>query len=175
VYRLGPFDPALGGSVLAQVVDPGWRSSVPAVDYDQLRAEIRTVLQAYQAGWSEAVHDISEGGLLAAATEMCLGPVGRGVRGLDLDLSELVAEGGDFAACFAEGGGFLVEVAAEHASEFEAAAREHGARCLRVGSVAEEAVLNVTGLEQGPARIGLDELGAAREMTMPRMLSREES
>jgi phosphoribosylformylglycinamidine synthase len=172
---LGSFDPALGGSVLSQVVDPHWRSPVPGVDFEQLRAEIRTVLQAYQAGWSEAVHDVSEGGLLAAATEMCLGPVGRGVLGVDLDLAELVAEGGDFAACFAEGGGFLVEVAAEHSADFEAAAQEHGARCLRVGSVTEEAALSVTGLEQGPAKIGLDELGAAREATMPKMLSREES
>jgi len=175
VYRLGSFDPALGGSVLAHVIDPAWRSAVPAVDYDQLKSELRTVLQAHHGGWAEAVHDIGEGGLLMAVTEMALGAEGRLRNGVNLDLTDLVAEGGDFAACFGEGGGFLVEVSDEHREAFEAAARAQGVRCLRVGSVAETPTITVAGLAQGPATIALEDLAEAREATMPRMLSREEA
>jgi phosphoribosylformylglycinamidine synthase len=175
IYRLGAFDPSLGGSVLAHVLDPDWRAPIPKVDYEQLKAELKTVLQAHQAGWAEAVHDIADGGLLGAVTEMALGPEGRLRNGANLDLSDLAAEGGDFAACFGESGGFLIEIADDHREEFEEAAREHGVRCLRVGSVAQTPTLTVAGLEQGPATVQLEDLARAREGTMPLMLSREEA
>lgn len=175
LYRLGGFDPTLGGSVLAHLVDPKWRAAVPVVDYEQLRAELRTVLQAHHQGWAEAIHDIADGGLLAAITEMALGPEGRQRHGANLDLGDLVAEGGDFAACFGESGGFVVEIADDSREAFEAAARAHGVRCLRIGSVAQTATLTVVGLEQGPATLSLEDLALAREGTMPLMLSREEA
>jgi phosphoribosylformylglycinamidine synthase len=175
IYRVGNFDPSLGGSVLAHVLDPGWRAPVPGIDYEQVRAELRTVLQAHRSGWADAIHDIADGGLLSAITEMALGPQGRLRNGANLDLSDLVAEGGDFAACFGESGGFIVEVDDEHREAFEAAAREHGARCLRIGSVAETPTITVTGLEEGPATIELEDLARACEATMPQMLSREEA
>lgn len=175
VYRLGAFDPTLGGSVLAHVIDPAWRAAVPRVDYEHVKAELRTVLQAHHGGWAEAIHDIADGGLLGAVTEMSLGGDGYRRNGVNLDLTDLVAEGGDFAACFGESGGFVVEVSDEHHEAFEAAAREHGVRCLRIGSVAQTPTITVVGLEQGPATIQLDDLARAREDTMPRMLSREEA
>ena len=172
LYRLGAFTPELGGSVLAHVLDPRWRAPVPPVDYEAVRAEIRTVLEAYHERWAEAVHDLSEGGTLVALSEMALGPVGRLRRGARVDLRSFATEHGDFAAAFGEAGGFLVEVAPENAEAFEAAAARHGAVLTRLGEVTDEAVLRVEGLQQGAIAVPLEELAAAREATMPALLHR---
>ena len=172
IYRLGVFTPELGGSVLAHVLDPAWRAPAPPVDFEAVRAEIRTVLEAYHEQWAQAIHDVSEGGVLAAVAEMALGPNGDLRRGARLDLSAYAAEHGDFAACFGESGAFLVEVDADAAADFEEAARRHGATCTRIGEVTDEATLRVDGLQQGGVVWKLEDLARGREATMPRLLNR---
>ncbi len=175
LFRVGAFSPELGGSVLAHLLDPSWRAPVPPVDYPQLRAELRLVLEAYHQGWAHAVHDISEGGTLVAVVEMALGPYGRSRRGARLNLEPFARDHGDFIACFAEAGAFVVEVAAADAEAFEAAASRHGAPCMRLGEVVDDPTIRVEGLEQGTVVLSLSDLARAREGTMPRLLSREES
>lgn len=174
IYRLGAFRPELGGSVLAHRLDPRWRGAVPPIDLEAVRAELRTVLEAYHRGWATAIHDVSDGGTLVAVAEMALGPDGRAERGATLDLAEATREAGPFAACFGEAGGFLLEIDAEHASAFEEAAARHGAWCRRIGGVTDEARLEVSGVEDAPLRWSLDDLARAHAGTMARLLSREE-
>ena len=90
----------------------------PLVDFEALRAEIRTVLEAYHQQWAMAVHDVSEGGTVVAVAEMALGPNGDLRRGARIDLGAFAGAHGDFAAAFGESGAFLVEVDAEAVESF---------------------------------------------------------
>ena len=172
LYRIGGFTPELGGSVVGHVVDPTWRQAPPAIDFDAVKAEIRTVLEAYHEQWAHAIHDVSEGGMVVAVAEMALGPNGDLRRGARLELSGFVGEHGDFAACFGEAGAFVVEVASEDAENLEDAARRHGALATQIGEVTDEQTLRIEGLLQGTVAWSLEDLAKGREATMPSLLNR---
>ncbi|HKK71507.1 MAG TPA: phosphoribosylformylglycinamidine synthase subunit PurL [Candidatus Krumholzibacteria bacterium] len=172
IFRVGAFTPELGGSVVAHVLDPDWRGAPPPVDFEALRAEIRTVLEAYHQQWAQAIHDVSEGGTVVAVAEMALGPNGDLRRGARIDLGAFAGAHGDFAAAFGESGAFLVEVDADSAAAFEEAVARHGASFARIGEVTDESTLRVDGLQQGGVMWSLDELADVRELTMPRLLNR---
>lgn len=162
LYRVGAFVPGMGGSLYAQYVDPTWRGPVPPPDYAALRAELRLVLEAFHRGWAVAAHDVSEGGTLAAVTEMALGPESHGSRGMALDLPA-----DDTDALFGEAGAFLLEIPEAARAEFEAAATRHGATVARIGTVVDDPVVRV-----GSREVPLRALADARERTLPRLLSR---
>jgi phosphoribosylformylglycinamidine synthase len=172
LVRVGAFSAALGGSLLAHEIDPTWRGAIADVDYEALGAELRLVLQAHREGWATAVHDVSEGGMLAAVTEMALGPEGRGRRGAKLDLASLAVGHADAAVLFAEHGGFLVEVEREQLAAFQAAAATHRAATEVLGMVLDEPLLRIEGLQRS-VEWTLAELAAAREQPMERLLARD--
>jgi phosphoribosylformylglycinamidine synthase len=146
---------------------------VPPIDLEQVRRELLTVLETYHRSWATAVHDLSEGGILVAVTEMALGPEDRPRRGAHLDLSEAAGEVGDFAACFGEAGGFLMEIEAQAASGFEELATRNGCVWTRLGEVTDEPTLRVDGVEGASLSWNLSELAAAHAATMMELLSRE--
>jgi phosphoribosylformylglycinamidine synthase len=90
----------LGGSVYAEVVGVAGRT-VPA-PITEPRARYRAVHAAIRAGLVQAAHDLSEGGLLVAAAEMCI--AGRLGASLEVD--------GEWWTLLAESSGrILLEVA----------------------------------------------------------------
>jgi len=119
----------------------------PGQKRDRL-ATYRTLHAAMRAGLVRACHDCSEGGLAVAAAEMVIG----GGLGLELHFGVgaplAVAPTGqvqDLPLLFDEAPGrLLVEVAPEHAAEFEA--QMVGLPCAALGEVIAEPFLRVTGL-----------------------------
>jgi phosphoribosylformylglycinamidine synthase II len=135
VYLLGETRPELGGSLLfAHLgIDDGIAPVMPA---DPL-VRYRALHQAMRAGYVQACHDLSEGGLAVALAEMCLG----GRLGAEIELSglkmedwapdaagEAAASGGanlqssivNLVLLFSESNGrLLIEVAPEDAAAFE--------------------------------------------------------
>ncbi len=98
-----------GGShfLLAEGVESG--NDVPKVDMKTSRQVMLAVQAAISAGLVRSCHDLSEGGLAVAATEMAFA----GGVGVELNVSAMATEGevSDAARLFAESAGrFLVEV-----------------------------------------------------------------
>ncbi len=172
LYRLGAFAPQLGGSLYARWIEASWVGDVPPPDYAAIRAEIATVLDALRDRLAVAVHDVSEGGTLAALAEMALGPESRGRLGAHVDLAPFAGTAGAGAAAFGEAGAFLVEVQAAGTAAFERLAAQHGAQCAHLGEVVAQPQLHVDGLGGPPLRVPLARLAQARERTMPRLLAR---
>ncbi|NLF02212.1 MAG: phosphoribosylformylglycinamidine synthase subunit PurL, partial [Anaerolineales bacterium] len=139
VYAVGETRPELGGSLYYRL-HGALGASVPAPE-PQAVESMRALHRAMQRGLVRACHDLSEGGLAVAAAEMVLA----GRLGLDLALSDLprspdVRE--DAIALFSESNArFLVEVAPEHAAQFEATLA--GRPAARIGRVNSERMLRV--------------------------------
>ena len=135
LYLIGETRRELGGSLWLQVttdsggMPPGIAPFGPAL--------ARALHGAIAAGHVSACHDLSEGGLAVAASEMALG----GRLGVDIDLSRLPGDAASELApverLVAESNArYLVEVAPDHAAAFEAAFE--GLPCAAVGHVLKE-------------------------------------
>jgi phosphoribosylformylglycinamidine synthase subunit PurL len=173
IYRLGAFGRELGGSVLAHLLDPKWRGPVPPIDFEAVRAELRTVLEAYHRSWATAIHDISDGGTLVALAEMAMGPEGRQRLGAWIDFAPAASEVGAFEACFGEVGGFLLEIESQFADDFESAATRNGCVWTRLGEVTADDSIRVEGIEANTVAWSIESLSGAHGSTLGQLLSRE--
>ena len=145
LYLFGARNASVGGSVLADVLQLRPSGRLPALDYDEVNASIRAVVDGIRSGSISAAHDISDGGLLGCVAEMCLGGEGRGTIGATLTEPNTWAPGIPLsAALFGEAGGFVVAVSPDRADEFERAAQAHGARPTEIGRTGG-ATLSVSG------------------------------
>ncbi len=132
LYLIGATRDELGGSLYERLTGETG-GNLPAPVPDAL-STFRALHRAMQAGLVAAAHDCSEGGLAVAAAEMCIG----GRLGLELTLA-----GDAVTALFAESSArFLVEVAPEHAAEFEQELA--GRPCVDIGVVTEVPTLYIT-------------------------------
>jgi phosphoribosylformylglycinamidine synthase subunit PurSL len=134
IVLVGQTRDELRGSHLDAVLDLDGPGEVPAPN-DDAPARYTAMHQAIAAGLVRSCHDLSEGGLAAAAAEMVI--AGR------LGLS-LMVEGDPIIALFSESTGrFLVEVAADDAEAFLARVAHSNV----IGHVTEQAelVIRTTG------------------------------
>jgi phosphoribosylformylglycinamidine synthase II len=155
VALAGPFRPALPGSELAKLRGDELPVGLPEVDLAELRAAQEAIRDAVRGGQLSSAHDVSEGGLLVAVAESCLG----GAIGATLEV-----EAGDdrFATLFGEspGSGFVV-------SGSEEALRALGERIAVevLGTVGGDALAVTCGGEQ--IEVTLDELRTAHGALAP--------
>jgi len=102
---VGSTQPELGGSEYSRLRGlEGGR--VPAVDPNGLKAAMDHVLRAIRAGTVAACHDLSHGGLVVAAAEMCLG----GDLGADIKTGAMDPMRWDLQLFSESNGRWLVEV-----------------------------------------------------------------
>jgi phosphoribosylformylglycinamidine synthase subunit PurL len=136
----------LGASVFAVVTRSGFDTGLPPIDFDEVNASVRAVIDAIAAGVASAAHDISDGGLLACVAEMCLGGEADGTIGARIFSPQLWAPDVPIAAAlFGEAGGFVVEVPEEQLGAFEAICTAIDAKATAIG-VTGGASLRVDGL-----------------------------
>ena len=153
IYLVGDFRPTLGGSHLSLITHSASPEAIPT--------PAKTAPKIYQAfhlaitaGLVKSAHDLSEGGLLVAAAEMCIG----GRLGLDLSLS--IDPDQASRSLFGETNGcILAEVAPAAAAGFEK--QFAGLPLLKIGAVIPNAVLKIAGSE-----ISVDELAKAFNTTI---------
>ncbi len=138
----------LSGQGLAGQVHP------PRVDLDRLPRVLDAVHAAIHAGAITACHDLSEGGLLAAAAEMAIG-AGLGAA---LDLAGL-ADRPDAALFNETAGVFLVELA----DDADADAHFAGLPWAELGQVIAATELRLSAGGEELCRLGLEELRTAWE------------
>ncbi len=134
-----PAEPALVASVDC--------TDAPSMDAPAALAAFRALGSAIQAGLVRACHDLSEGGLAAAAAEMAFS----GEVGVELSLHRVPTASigmSDVAVLFSESNSrFLVEVERRHAEAFESALRP--CVCACIGTTIAERVMRVNGLAGG--------------------------
>ncbi|HEU4912538.1 MAG TPA: phosphoribosylformylglycinamidine synthase subunit PurL [Actinomycetes bacterium] len=155
VLLLGETREELGGSEWAHHVHGHLGGLPPRVDLAAEKA--LAALMAAATGLVSAAHDVSDGGLGQALTEMVLR---RGV-GVAVALDDVADD--PFVALFAESvARVVVAVPADRVAELDDLAATHGVPVVRLGTTGG-AALAVAGLFDVP----LDELRAAHQGTLP--------
>lgn len=148
IYLAGDFQPTLGGSHLALVMGGGTTEEIPAPSKIAPRV-YRAFHHAVNAGLVRSAHDLSEGGLAVAATEMCIG----GRLGMDLTANSWFDQA--LHSLFGETNGcFLAEVTPGDMEDFEF--HFSGLPLIKIGQVTSTPTLRIAGVE-----ILVDELLAA--------------
>jgi phosphoribosylformylglycinamidine synthase II len=144
IFLIGNTYRELGGSefgIMKKIND----TTVPFVHNPKRSLKMyRLLFQAIKNGWACACHDLSDGGLAVALTEMSFA----GEFGAQIDLA-LVPQSGcttDIELLFSESTSrILVEVAPEHTAEFEALMQ--GIPCEIIGKVVKGDMLTFSGLD----------------------------
>ncbi|MFQ5599366.1 MAG: phosphoribosylformylglycinamidine synthase subunit PurL [Candidatus Krumholzibacteriia bacterium] len=161
LFHVGTPCGALGGSLYAQAtrqLDLLEQDDLPALDVDAERDRMLAVLDAFDSGLVQACHDLSDGGLLLALVEMAFGRSGRPRLGVRCMLPE--SNRSALAAMFSESPGFICEVQAEHAAQFESMCATHRVEVRRLGVVLSRPQLQIDAAD-GSWTLALEPLARA--------------
>jgi phosphoribosylformylglycinamidine synthase len=143
LYIVGTTFKELGGSEYYRLNGLLGRS-VPEVRPLQARKTYYALTKAAAAGCVKACHDLSEGGLAVAISEMAIASG----YGAEIDLSKVPCDSlkrDDFVLCSESNSRFLLEVAEKDRVEFENIMR--GKVCAEIGKVSKSPRLMVQGLK----------------------------
>ena len=143
VILIGKTKDELGGSHYCLVNDQQG-GQVPTVDTDLAKATFAAVHECISAGLIRSCHDLSEGGLAIAATEMAMAG-GLGIS-LDLQAAEPTADGqlGDLTMLFSESNSrFLAEVQPEAVQSVLQIFQQKGVPAAQVGTIAGDRQVQV--------------------------------
>jgi phosphoribosylformylglycinamidine synthase len=149
-----PRDELRGSTFAREVLGKGGLGP-PSLDLDHERRLQELAVLAAEGGWVCAAHDVSDGGLAVALTEMMWTAPDRGL-GIEADLAVLEAE--TEAALFSERPAILFEVSPERATRLFHAARERSLLAWPVGAVSPRPELRILIPGAGPVVWPLDEL-----------------
>jgi phosphoribosylformylglycinamidine synthase II len=142
IYIIGETYPELGGSEYYKLKGC-LGASVPKVRGGKAKRTFKAVTKAIDLGMVKACHDLSEGGLAVAASEMAFASG----LGLELDLKRVPGKDlnrNDFVLFSESNSRFLIEVAETDKKEFEKLM--FGKCCVQIGTVTKEPKLHVKGL-----------------------------
>jgi phosphoribosylformylglycinamidine synthase II len=146
---------AFGGSVFAEIM--GFASNaLPVPHYAEIRKALALLHTAYARNLVYAAHDVSDGGLLACVAEMAFPTLAGTPFGARLSAPDWAGDLLEREVCFAEYGGFVVEVSDDAAFARLAAELDTSAPLIGETIAAAELVLSAP-LEA----IGLAELREA--------------
>jgi len=133
IYLLGKRKNELGASEYYRLKGEQG-ANVPQADFDEAQKEIYVMVDGVKAGLISAAHDISEGGVAVAVCEMAFGGWAEGKIGATIDIKNV--DGSSNAKdpkttlrndqkLFSETGGFVCEVPASKAKQFEALCKKN--------------------------------------------------
>jgi phosphoribosylformylglycinamidine synthase len=129
---VGPYAPSLAGSELVKLRGE-LAAGLPSTAIQPVAEALALVRELVRDGTASAAHDVSDGGLACAISEMAIaGGVGAEI---DLDpLTELRGCSGETALFGEAPGGVLLCVAADALDDVTGRAEAAGVDCLRLGS-----------------------------------------
>ncbi|TWT53548.1 Phosphoribosylformylglycinamidine synthase subunit PurL [Rubripirellula amarantea] len=131
VFLIGQTHCELGGShfSLVQELTGG---NVPAVNAENAKQTFKTVHRSIMDRLVRSCHDLSEGGLAAAAVEMAMA----GGLGMKLDIDAAIGQLSATEMLFSESNTrFLIETTPENADAFENMFKESGVSVARLGTI----------------------------------------
>ena len=140
VFLIGETKTELGGSHLALVKELEG-GQVPTVDAARAKATFAAVHAAIQSGSVRSCHDLSEGGLAAAAVEVAMA----GGLGMSLAIDSLCEDLSVTEALFSESNTrFLIEVSPDNVDDFASHFTGAGVSVQRLGTINDSGTLTVT-------------------------------
>lgn len=158
----------LGGSHLHFVRNVGLGRRPPRVDPSLGRAALQGVARAIRDGIVKSCHDLSEGGLAAAAAEMCFaGGLGAKINITNVPLATGVDDRADLKLFSESNSRFLLEVKKEHLQSLKAALI--GVPHAVIGEVAETKDLSVAAGAAELFNIPIETLRKAHQSGFPAM------
>src|SRR3989338_4464954 len=116
IILLGPRKDELGGSVY-YLINKELGKNVPKIDYKLERGMIYSVTDMIDKKLLLSCHDISDGGFIAAISEMILGGEADGKIGAEIDINQLKI--GADKALFSESSGFLFEASQKNINKIK--------------------------------------------------------
>lgn len=128
-----------GGTSVAACFDLA-NSCAPQVRFDDERKLNSAVYSCHQESLISACHDISEGGVFQAVSEMILGERGLVQVGAELQFSE---KDKLFTSLFSENGGYVLAVASENLTRVQECCEKEGAAFKVIGYTTENKKLRV--------------------------------
>ncbi len=131
IYLIGERFDELGGSEYYRIIHNRLGANVPVVRFPYERAMIYGVIDAINAGYVKATHDISNGGFLVSLAEMAINK--NGGCGAEIDSSLANSDLRNDKNLFSESSGFLLEVPQQYASQFEKTMKSYGIEPRYVG------------------------------------------
>ncbi len=156
LYLVGKTMRELGGSEYYRILNLDNGIS-PKVNPKKTKESMNSLLKAMDSSLAASCHDLSEGGLLVAMTEMALG----GDLGLEIDLSSIPDLGTDLEhprtdlKLFSESNGrWLVEVDSKNEKEFTSIVN-----ATKIGTIIKEKEIKISDSETN-INLNLDELRA---------------
>ncbi|MGB7347533.1 MAG: phosphoribosylformylglycinamidine synthase subunit PurL [Pirellulaceae bacterium] len=156
VFIVGKTKRELGGSHLT-LVQELTGGQVPTVDAIMAKSTFAAVHAAISAGLVRSCHDLSEGGLAAAAVEMAMA----GGLGMKLSIDEIAGELSATETLFSESNTrFLIETTLGNADEFQQQLADGGVPVARIGTIEATDQLVVT--HQGQATLDIS-VAAAKD------------
>ena len=163
LYMIGKTETGgwLGASLLAEALGYENAYAPPPVSLEDESKHGQFVAKAVNDGLIQAAHDISDGGLIVAVTEMAL----KGQKGADLNISD------DLGTLFGEDQGRYV-VAVSDAAAFEAAASHASVPVSKIGHVTNANDDGFGTLTVGQsATISMKEIFETNEALLPKIAS----
>ncbi|QDT09196.1 phosphoribosylformylglycinamidine synthase subunit PurL [Planctomycetes bacterium K23_9] len=140
VFQVGATKSELGGSHLC-LVNGLSGGQVPTVDAMVAKTTFATVHGAISSGLLRSCHDLSEGGLAAAAVEMAMA----GGLGMKLAIDGIGGKLSTTEVLFSESNTrFLVETTPENAAEFQKRFTDAGIPVARLGTIESGDQLTIT-------------------------------
>ena len=141
IYLVGRTLDEMGGSAFYRIM--GGRSNiVPDLDLDLSKRTVEAILEAHDSDLILAAHDLSEGGLAVALTEMCIG----GGLGADINIRRISSpmEGesgkplGRDVKLFSESNSrYLLEISLPQARKLEDCLSRHEVPYTKIGTVGD--------------------------------------
>jgi phosphoribosylformylglycinamidine synthase len=139
IYLLGQRKDELGGSAFYNLMgQKGLPEEVPVPNYEELKGQVKTLVESVNKEYIASAHDISDGGLVGCLAEMVLGGNGVGKVGANINLDCLDSDLELDTLLFSETGGFVVEVNKENEKEFIKICKKHKIDIFDIGVVTGE-------------------------------------
>ena len=149
LFLIGERKDELGGSVYYSL-QKELGAVVPIIDFEKERNTIYAIIDAINAGLILSCHDISDGGIAAAMSEMILGGGADGEIGaqVNLSFSDLRAD----KALFSESSGFVFEAEDKNIDKLNSLFRFYKLNPVRIGTTGGK---NLTATKNGKRIINL--------------------
>lgn len=129
IYLIGERQDELGGSeYYRQLGFLG--ANVPKPNFEEVKKELKLVIDGIDQGLILAAHDVSDGGMAVTLAEMAFGGRGKGEFSFEVDITG-IGEIPNDKKLFSETGGFIIEVS--NAEAFEKLAKD--TKIFKLGKV----------------------------------------
>ncbi|MBW2989705.1 phosphoribosylformylglycinamidine synthase subunit PurL [Candidatus Woesearchaeota archaeon] len=141
IFMVGQRKDELGGSVYYDISGELGKN-IPRIDLEKEKNTLYAVIDCINKGLLLSCHDISDGGLLTAISEMILGGEADGIIGADisLDFSDLRTD----KVLFSESPGFIFEVNGKNIEKVASIFKGYGLQLADIGKTTRDKSLGIS-------------------------------